>query len=149
MRSSRGHKRRKATQPSFCGTYQAPMSAKEKTQTKTQGSKSQEKRKELSSSLNTCQGDDTQMLLIHRLSYGPALTRNTEERASVCQSDSIGLTTSTCNPPYDRFPNCLDLLVFIPHCRAPYITNSIVFFRTHLDLLSIPQSGGKNLKTFR
>ena len=24
-----------------------------------------------------------QMLLIHRLSYGPALTRNTEERASV------------------------------------------------------------------
>ena len=27
------------------------------------------------------------MLLIHRLSYGPALTRYTEERASVCQSD--------------------------------------------------------------
>ena len=44
--------------------------------------------KELGSSLNTCQGYDTQMLLIHRLSYGPALTRNTEERTSdVCQSD--------------------------------------------------------------
>ena len=46
-----------------------------------------DKRKELGSSLNTCQGYDIQMLLIHRLSYGPALTRNTEERASVCQSD--------------------------------------------------------------
>ena len=33
-----------------------------------------DKRKELGSSLNTCQGYDTQMLLIHiRLSYGPAL----------------------------------------------------------------------------
>ena len=45
------------------------------------------KRKELGSSLNTCQGYDTHMLLIHRLSYGPALTRKTEEKASVCQSD--------------------------------------------------------------
>ena len=25
------------------------------------------------------------------LSYGPALTRNTKERASVCQSDQVGL----------------------------------------------------------
>ena len=42
------------------------------------------KREELGSSLNTYQGYDTQMLLIYRLSYGPALTRNTEERAYVC-----------------------------------------------------------------
>ena len=48
-----------------------------------------DKRKELGSSLNTCQGYDIQMmLLIHRLSYGPTLTINTEERASVCQSES-------------------------------------------------------------
>ena len=59
------------------------------------------KRKELGSSLNICQGYDTQMLLIHRLSYGPALTRNTDERASFCQSDYVGLTTTSCNPPYD------------------------------------------------
>ena len=31
------------------------------------------------------------MLLMHGLSYGPALTRNTKERASVCQSDQVGL----------------------------------------------------------
>ena len=31
------------------------------------------KRKELGSSLHTCQGYDTQMLLMHGLSYGPAL----------------------------------------------------------------------------
>ena len=49
------------------------------------------KRKELGSSLHTCQGYDTQMLLMHGLSYGPALTRNTKERASVCQSDQVGL----------------------------------------------------------
>ena len=41
----------------------------------------------------TCQGYDTQqMLLMHAgLSYGPALTRNTKERASVYQSDKVGL----------------------------------------------------------
>ena len=40
----------------------------------------------------TCQGYDTQMLLMHGLSYyGPALTRNTKERASVYQSDKVGL----------------------------------------------------------
>ena len=31
------------------------------------------------------------MLLMHGLSYGPALTRNTKERACVCQSDQVGL----------------------------------------------------------
>ena len=39
----------------------------------------------------TCQGYDTQMLLMHGRSYGPALTRNTKERASVYQSDKVGL----------------------------------------------------------
>ena len=28
-------------------------------------------------------------------------------------------------PKNNRFPNCLQLLVFIPNCRAPYITRSI------------------------
>ena len=54
------------------------------------------KRKELGSSLHTCQGYDTQMLLIHGLSYGPALTRNTKERTSVCQSDQVGLRPPRC-----------------------------------------------------
>ena len=49
------------------------------------------KRKELGSSLHTCQGYDAQMLLMHGLSYGPALTRNTKERAPVCQSDQVDL----------------------------------------------------------
>ena len=51
----------------------------------TQGSKRQAERTGFLAQY--CQGYDTQMmLLIHRLSYGPALTGNTEERASVCQS---------------------------------------------------------------
>ena len=61
----------------------------------TESTRHRGKRKELASSLNTCQGYDTQMLLIqHRLSYGPALTRNTEERASIYQSDLVGLKTT-------------------------------------------------------
>ena len=50
----------------------------------TQGSKRQAER---TGFLAQCQGYDTQMLLKHRLRYGPALTRNTEEGASVRQSD--------------------------------------------------------------
>ena len=41
------------------------------------------------------------MLLMHGLSYGPALTRNTKERASVYQSDKVGLRPHSCNLPYD------------------------------------------------
>ena len=71
-----------------------------------------DKGKELGSSLNTCQGYDIQMLLIHRLSYGPALTRNTEEK-------TLGLTTtSLCNPPYDRFQSVFNSSLFrivVPH----------------------------------
>ena len=71
------------------------------------------KRKELGSSLHTCQGYDTQMLFMHGLSYGPALTRNTKERASVCQSDQVGLRPSRVTThPYDPDPNCLQLHVF-------------------------------------
>ena len=44
----------------------------------TQGGKRQAER--TGSSLHTCQGYDTQMLLMHGLSYDPALTRNTKER---------------------------------------------------------------------
>ena len=41
------------------------------------------------------------MLLMHGLSYGPALTRNTKERASVYQNDKVGLNHSSCDLPYD------------------------------------------------
>ena len=65
------------------------------------------KRKELGSSLRTsCQGYDTQMLLMHELSYyGPALTRNTKERASVCQSDQVGLRMYRWHLPSQEFIN--------------------------------------------
>ena len=79
------------------------------------------KRKELGSSHHTCQGYDTQMLLMHGLSYGPALTRNTKERASVCQSDQVGPQATSCNLPFNPDPNHLQLrMSFIPNCRAEY-----------------------------
>ena len=39
------------------------------------------------------------MLLMHGLSYGPALTRNTKERASACQSDQVGLRPPRVTSP--------------------------------------------------
>ena len=65
----------------------------------------------------TYQGYDTQMLLMHGRSYGPALTRNTKERASVYQSDKVGLRpTNSCNLPYDSPQNCLQLQHVTPAC---------------------------------
>ena len=61
------------------------------------------------------------MLLMHGLSYGPALTRNTKERASVCQSDQVGPQATSCNLPFNPDPNHLQLrMSFIPNCRAEY-----------------------------
>ena len=61
----------------------------------------------------TCQGYDTQMLLMHGLSYGPALTRNTKERSSVNQSDKVGLrptrVTSHTIPPKKVFNSRMSL----------------------------------------
>ena len=83
------------------------------------------KRKELGSSLHTCQGYDTQMLLMHGLSYGPAMTRNTKERAYVCQSDQVGLRPSRVTThPYDPDPNCLQLRVFYSKLSCRNITSS-------------------------
>ena len=53
------------------------------------------------------------MLLMYGLRYGPALTGNTKERASVCQSDQVGLRPSRVTThPYDPDPNYLQLHVF-------------------------------------
>ena len=75
----------------------------------------------------TCQGYDTQMLLMHGLSYGPALARNTKERASVYQSDKVGLkptrVTSHTIPPPKIFNSSMS---FIPNCRA--VTGIITSF---------------------
>ena len=58
------------------------------------------------------------MLLMHGLSYGPALTRNTKERASVCQSDQVGLRPPrvTSHPILTR--TIFSYMPFIPNCRA-------------------------------
>ena len=78
------------------------------------------KRKELGSSLHTCQGYDTQMLLMHGLSYGPALTRNTKERASVCQSDQVGLRPPRVTSHTILTRTIFSSMSFIPNCRAEY-----------------------------
>ena len=63
------------------------------TSTKSNGESQEEatgKRVGLGLSRTTCQGYDTQMLLIRKTlleSYGPALTRKTNEEAYVSQSD--------------------------------------------------------------
>ena len=83
------------------------------------------KRKELGSSLHTCQGYDTQMLLMHGLSYGPALTRNTKEGASVCQSDQAGLRPPRVTTHTILTRTIFSSMSFIPNCRAEYITSSL------------------------
>ena len=72
------------------------------------------------------------MLLMHGLIYGPALTRNTKERASVYQSDKVGLkptrVTSHTIPPPKVFNSSMKVsMSFIPNCRAETgtITSSI------------------------
>ena len=70
------------------------------------------------------------MLLMHGLSCGPALTKNTKERASVCQSDQVGLRPScvTTHPYGIPDPNCLQLHVFYSElsCRIYHQFHSIV-----------------------
>ena len=78
------------------------------------------KRKERGSSLHTCQGYDTQMLLMHGLSYGPALTRNTKERASVCQSNQVGLRPPRVTSHTILTRTIFSSMSFIPNCRAEY-----------------------------
>ena len=98
------------------------------------------KRKELVSSLHTCQGYDTQMLLMHGLSYGPALTRNTKERASVCRSDQLGL-----RPPRVTHHTIFltrtvfNSMSFIPNCRTEYITSSVLSVVRRIFLQSVHQ----------
>ena len=81
------------------------------------------KRKELGSSLHTCQGYDTQMLLMHGLSYGPGLTRNTKERASVCQSDQVGLRPPRVTSHTILTRTIFSSVSFIPNCRAGFISS--------------------------
>ena len=66
------------------------------------------------------------MLLMHGLSYGPALTRNTKERASVCQSDQVGLRPprATSRPILTRtiFSSaCLLFRTVVPNIIVPWI----------------------------
>ena len=81
----------------------------------------------MGSSHHTCQGYDTQMLLMHGLSYGPALTRNTKERASVCQSDQVGLRPPrvTSHPILTRtiFSSaCILFRTVVPNIIVPWIS---------------------------
>ena len=67
------------------------------------------------------------MLLMHGLSYGPALTRNTKERASVCQSDQVGLRPPrvTSHPILTRtiFSSaCLLFRTVVPNIIVPWIS---------------------------
>ena len=66
------------------------------------------------------------MLLMNGLSYGPALTRNTKERASVCQSDQVGLRPPrvTSHPILTRtiFSSaCLLFRTVVPNIIVPWI----------------------------
>ena len=63
---------------------------------------------------------------MHGLSYGPALTRNTKERASVCQSDQVGLRPPrvTSHPILTRtiFSSaCLLFRTVVPNIIVPWI----------------------------
>ena len=60
------------------------------------------------------------MLLMHGLSYGPALTRNTKERASVCQSDQVGLRPPRVTSHTILTRTISSSMSFIPNCRAGY-----------------------------
>ena len=63
------------------------------------------------------------MLLMHGLSYGLALTRNTKERASVCQSDQVGLRSPHVTTHTILTRTIFSSMSFIPNCRAEYITS--------------------------
>ena len=60
------------------------------------------------------------MLLMHGLSYGHALTRNTKERASVCQSDQVGLRPPRVTSHTILTRTIFSSMSFIPNCRAGY-----------------------------
>ena len=92
------------------------------------------KRKELGSSLHTCQGYDTQMLLMHGLSYGPALTRNTKERASVCQSDQVGLRPPRVTSHTILTRTLFSCMSFIPNCML-----LLLLFLTFSALVANPE----------
>ena len=79
------------------------------------------------------------MLLMYGLSYDPALTRNTKERASVCQSDQVGnrpprvtshtiLTRTTCSTTKLNRKTEWSLVV-VRTCSRPTPKNIPVFFR--------------------
>ena len=63
------------------------------------------------------------MLLMHGLSYGPALTRNTKERASVCQSDQVGLRPPRVTSHTILTRTIFSSMSFIPNCRAGFISS--------------------------
>ena len=63
------------------------------------------------------------MLLMHGLSYGPALTRNTKERASVCQSDQVGLRPPRVTSHTILTRTIFSCMSFIPNCRAGFISS--------------------------
>ena len=63
------------------------------------------------------------MLLMHGLSHGPALTRNTKERASVCQSDQVGLRPPRVTSHTILTRTIFSCMSFIPNCRAGFISS--------------------------
>ena len=60
---------------------------------------------------------------MHGLSYGPALTRNTKERASVCQSDQVGLRPPRVTSHTILTRTIFSSMSFIPNCRAGFISS--------------------------
>ena len=73
------------------------------------------------------------MLLMHGLSYGPALTRNTKERASVYQSDQSRPQTNSCNLSLATDSGYY-VFLFITLYKNPY-----------LDLVKILSGGWDNI----
>ena len=65
------------------------------------------------------------MLPMHGLSYGPALTRNTKGRASVCQSDQVGIRPPRVTTHTILTRTIFSSMSFIPNCRAEYIISSL------------------------
>ena len=63
------------------------------------------------------------MLLMHGLSYGPALTRNTKERASVCQSDQVGIRPPRVTSHTILTRTIFSCMYFIPNCRGRFISS--------------------------
>ena len=58
------------------------------------------------------------------------------ERSDFCAEIIIIIIIIYDIPEDNRFPKCLQLLVFIPNCRAPYITRSMMAILRFSNLLA-------------